>query len=280
MKKWSISIVLVVMQCLVYAQNIGIDISNPTQKLDVNGRVRIQKGGIAGRLYTSTGGINALTFGNVDDNTMGIATASGWELVMDVNNGRVGINTTAPTTTLDLNASLRIRNHAIAGATFTAGDASGNTSWVGPCAFRVSGTLNSANFSLGGSFLNPQKLLFYNVEYNSEGVWQPQHNQFMAPYHGVYHFSFKMRSVESDVKQDVWVMRSENGAVKTALKKSTSKFWDGSYTWGDNNISMCLDIELDAGDAVWMMAASYEGSTCDGSSDNYFFTGQLITLLQ
>ena len=99
MKQWLFFVAIYGLPALLNAQNIGIDVSNPTQKLDVNGRVRIQKTGVLpGRFSTSTGGINALIFGNIDDNTMGIGTASGWQLAMDVNNGRVGINTTTPST--------------------------------------------------------------------------------------------------------------------------------------------------------------------------------------
>ena len=278
--------IIIIVSCYLHsvasAQNIGIDVSNPSQKLDVNGRVRVQKAGVPGRLYTSPAASAGIVFGNIDDNTMGIYALNGWRFTMDLNNGRVGINTLVPSTTLDINTSLRIRGSSpLPGAVLTCMDANGTAKWLGPVSFRVSGTANNSPFTLSALWPNFQKLSFGNINYNSGNGWQQNNSQFMAPYTGVYHFSFKMRTVESDVKQIIWFMRSENGQAVQALVKETSKFFGGDFTWGDNNISICLDLKLNAGDAVWVLATNSVSGTskCDGTQEAYYFTGQLISLL-
>ncbi|HEX8548563.1 MAG TPA: hypothetical protein VF691_16495 [Cytophagaceae bacterium] len=94
--------------------NVGIG-TTPAYKLDIGGRARIKSGGgTAGLWFNNNANTAERAFvGMVDDDQVGLWGNGGawWGLVMNVNNGSVGIGTTAPSSLykLSVNGSIRAK---------------------------------------------------------------------------------------------------------------------------------------------------------------------------
>ena len=83
--------------------NVGIGTTNPAQKLHVNGNVDIDNGGILlQRGYGINLGLSGYDIWMPTTTRVGIQTAA-TERLSILNNGNVGIGTTSPSTTLDVN---------------------------------------------------------------------------------------------------------------------------------------------------------------------------------
>ncbi len=79
--------------------NVGIGISDPTQKLDIDGNIRLRNNAIIG-----TWSSNSLTFNTNSAAQMTIAAT-----------GQIGVGTTTPTQKLDIDGNIRLRNDGIIG---------------------------------------------------------------------------------------------------------------------------------------------------------------------
>lgn len=101
--------------------NIGVSIANPGFPFDVGYpmRVRSYDGTDAGAsvfFYSKLGTADRGQVGMPDANHIGFAGGpglTGWNLLMDVTNGRVGVNTSTPTDTLHVNGTLRVEGQSI-----------------------------------------------------------------------------------------------------------------------------------------------------------------------
>jgi hypothetical protein len=99
---------------LYVAGNVGIGTSTPAFKLDVNGRIRLRSvdaSNTAG-LWLNNVANTALTgfIGVINDSRMGFYGAvSGWSLVMNTDNGNVGIGTFNPAYKLSVNGSIQAK---------------------------------------------------------------------------------------------------------------------------------------------------------------------------
>lgn len=101
--------------------NVGVGTASPGQRLDVNGRVRVRQNGTSSSgiyFYQDTPAADRGFVGMRTDTQMGLygTQGAGWGLVMDVTNGRVGINTTAPAADLHVNGVARVNVLEIVGA--------------------------------------------------------------------------------------------------------------------------------------------------------------------
>lgn len=97
--------------------NVGIGATNPSFLLDVNGRMRLRDegGGNTAGIWLNNVGNSALTgfMGVLNSSTMGFyGSGSGWSLLMNTNNGYVGIKNGSPLT------ELHLRHGVSSGATF------------------------------------------------------------------------------------------------------------------------------------------------------------------
>jgi len=79
--------------------NVGIGTSDPTQKLDIDGNIRLRNNAIIG-----TWSSNSLTFNTNSAAQMTIAAT-----------GQIGVGTTTPTQKLDIDGNIRLRNDGIIG---------------------------------------------------------------------------------------------------------------------------------------------------------------------
>lgn len=138
MKKIIILLVLVTMQQLVMAQNVGIGVASPAYKLDVGGRLRIKTGTI-GNVSTSSGtwledyrdGTNRAFIGMQDSIRVGFfgagAGGTGWGFNFNTVTGNVGIGITNALSALHVhspdntfNSYLRL-THQASGTSFSDG---------------------------------------------------------------------------------------------------------------------------------------------------------------
>jgi hypothetical protein len=97
-----------------YSGNVGIGVTNPVYKLDLGNRMRIRS-----ESATETAGIwlnnpaNTATIGFMgiaNSNLVGFyGNLSGWGIVMNTNNGNVGIGTLNPTYKLSVNGNIRTK---------------------------------------------------------------------------------------------------------------------------------------------------------------------------
>jgi hypothetical protein len=97
-----------------YAQNMGIGVTNPQFVLDVGGRMQVRSGGdaqnTAGIWFSNIGNTAKPAFlGMFSDNIVGIyGSGSNWGMLMNTNNGNVGIGTNPSTSTkLDVNGTIK-----------------------------------------------------------------------------------------------------------------------------------------------------------------------------
>lgn len=268
---------------LCAAQNVGIGTTTPAHKLDLaGGRMRIQHSaaGTAGIWFDGPSFLHRSFFGTMNDSHAGIfgSGGTGWNFVMNTNNGNTGIGTTAPTARLDINGTLRIRqNGATAGSTLHAVDAQGNTEWFAPVAFKVLG------YSAGGDILFPtntwQDINFgSNISYNHGNGYSPATSEFVAPQKGLYNLKSKLTFLSQTygVRQRLKLRR--NGVVST-IEQSVNNPLDEALS--HYTILLDTDYMLEAGDAVWVEAFAVDVNSSQiivsDATDYTWFSGRLIT---
>jgi hypothetical protein len=100
---------------LYVSGNVGIGTATPGYKLDVAGRIRLRSGGNASNtagLWLNNISNSALTgfMGALNDSYIGFyGTGSGWSLIMNTDNGNVGIGTFNPTYKLSVNGTIQAK---------------------------------------------------------------------------------------------------------------------------------------------------------------------------
>jgi hypothetical protein len=96
----------------LYAGNVGIGVSDPTEKLDVGSRMRLRSGSAtltAGIWLNNPTNTAAIAFiGIPQNNAVGFyGNVSGWGLIMNTTTGNVGIGTLNPTYKLSVKGNIR-----------------------------------------------------------------------------------------------------------------------------------------------------------------------------
>ena len=290
-----LSLLLSVLTKNSFSQNVGIGTTDPEYKLDVNGRMRLRNapGQSAGIWLDGIANTNIGFMGTYNNNTIGFYGAlSNWQLVMNTDNGNVGIGTVAPTAKLDLNGTLRIRSSSPKrGSVLTSDDANGNASWADPVAFRCSGLLDGANVEIPYEIWT--KVIFNtSPSYNLGLGYQPSASQFQATAGGVYHFDaqFVYSSAQYAYESRARLVLNRNGNLSTlaeARRHPSVPISGNDDIFPSANIELNTDAMLLAGDIVWLelwvpiFIKNWNGSnrnslTLWGDSRLTWFSGHLV----
>ena len=93
--------------------NVGIGVTNPIYRLDVNGRIRVRHtGATAGIFFNGSNNLENGFFGMQNDSLMGMyANLIGtWGILMNTYNNRIGIGNISPLATLHVNGTTKIQS--------------------------------------------------------------------------------------------------------------------------------------------------------------------------
>jgi hypothetical protein len=276
--------------------NIGIGNIVPAYKLDVKGRPRIRHNGASSAAIWFDGAATAQTslIGTINNDHVGFwgNTGAGWNISMNVVNGNTGIGTAAPTSTLDVNGSLRMRSSfPKTGSVMTSSDANGNAEWEDPIAFKATGGYNDEpNIivdTIGSVWF---KIYFHQIAAYNIGVsYQAIQSQFVAPVEGVYHFETVLEWGNLTDRNNVRLMLNRNGDIYTIAESYKVNMGQGSnyYMAVKQPSRLAVDTKLLPGDIVWVEAKAFNinaagypnTSTVTPSNIKTWFTGNLVTRL-
>ena len=293
MKKFCLFLFVIACTTSLFAQNnVGIGTSTPAFKLDVLGRLRLQhnpgNNQSAGLWLDGTSTVTRSFIGTIDNDHVGIwgSGGVGWNFSMNVNNGNTGIGTTAPTTTLDVDGSLRLRgDYPAKGSLLISKDANGNCAWQKLYAFKVSGLLDDYNIYVSAGQTVP--LVFNIPDYNIGFMYSVNSNSFTAPVKGIYHFDTHV----STYKTSVGATYGESPRVQLMMKRGiTNTIIEQSRfslnTMDDSNLygpavsnTMSTDIMLEANDIIWIQVNPDYPQLVEGDKFDTSFSGRLVTQL-
>lgn len=255
------------------AQNVGVNTPAPVENLQVDSCIKV------GKNATLTGTKkNIIKFGDDAFVTIGeemgddkmylrYGTLSLMRSDNSIGNGFMGIQTEAPTNTLDINGSLRLRgNGAAAGRSLTS-DANGVAAWSGPIAFAAKRT----GSSLTVNPLSVASVVFNALDYETNtGSFSTGISRFTAPVTGIYHFSGSI-SVSSTGLDNSWriFFSGPNGSRNFDLERGPA---EGS------SITFAFNYRLNAGEYIstFFVNQSNDPAVIALSGEDTFFTGHLV----
>ncbi|MBA4851468.1 C1q-like domain-containing protein [Emticicia sp. BO119] len=201
-------------------------------------------------------------------------------------NGRVGIGTEAPTTTLDINGNLRVRgNFPVKGSTLVSIDNNGTLNWQKPYAFRAEGLEGEANMTVGAN--QTVQLMFTYPDYNIGQMYSVNSGKFTAPVRGIYHIETHVASYKktqgpnSGYAPYVSLVRKRIGdPVNRTIQYTKFGIYteDGSDIFGPTvHHTISGDFMLEVGDVLWIdLNAEIVAQLIDGGKNQISFSGRLV----
>ncbi len=200
---------------------------------------------------------------------------------------RVGINTSSPTTTLDVNGPIRIRGGSpAAGKVLQATDANGNDVWADANGGLPKVAFSAYGAAAGGASNIPGNGVFYRIPFavtiynwgNHYIGWTGQtgYNIFHVPVSGIYHFDVQVDwkySADGYAGTSIKLVRLRNG-VKSDLMTNYQNFMTGTIAF--NQIS--CDVLLQVNDQVFV-EGNHQKSGASREFDNSvntYFNGRLV----
>lgn len=251
-----------------HAQNIGIGITNPSEKLQVDsGNIKI------GSRIWAPGDSYLLKFGDYDFVHVGEVGDDSLELQAR----NFTIRSFSGNSNIDLHGSLNIMSGALtikdgteATGKVLSSNANGNASWAYPpnynSGFKV-GKNSSQPIYIGGLYL----VNFNQETYDEANAFTG--DQFVAPVQGLYHFDAKLffNLVASASRYNIILAIMVNGTELNRTQHVVEAGVVSSYS-----VELNLDHKLNAGDAVAIYA--YQNSMYNQSviPQFSFFSGHRI----
>lgn len=266
--------------------NVGIGVTSPLYRLDINGRMRIQNSTNSAGIWFDGISMPTRSFiGTQNQDNVGIYGNGGvgWNFVMNVTNGNIGIGTTSPTKKLDLNGTLRIRsNTPIKGSVLASKDANGNAEWLNPIAFRGEGLIDNVPYEIQNGVWT--KVLFnQSPVYNYGNNYLPGTSIFLVPINGIYEFNTSVACWHfANRAQSIRFVLDRAGVISTL-----GEIYHKGISTGNNNgfskenARLSSEYNLLAGDKVWVEIFvitdyGYPGELATSTYHTYF-TGNLVS---
>ncbi len=292
MKKLLSLILFVFLVSIITAQNVGIGTSSPAYKLDVAGRLRLQNSATtAGIWFDGTTTATRSFIGTIDNDHVGIygSGGAGWKFAFDVNNGNVGIGTTAPTAALDVSGAIRMRGtFPKKGSVLTSDDVNGNANWADPVAFKASGRNTSIMTTLP---LNAWTKYYFETttDFNVGLVYQQLNSQLGIVEDGIYHLNTQIQLYGYGEELHVRLRMNRGGTESTIAEQTKSSYnLENPPTLSDvifiDAVSISTDVKLLAGDIVWVEIfynSTYSNTpfAISSSNEKTWFSGHLVARL-
>lgn len=157
-------------------------------------------------------------------------------------------------------------------------DANGNATWEGAVAFTASGVKSGGSEVI--AYAKDSKIPFgteeYDISNNYNNTAASPHSTFIAPVHGIYHFDTMIQ----------WSPTEEGGgSVLTLVKLVANTVTPINTVYGrfsDDGIlsqSISSDVQLNAGDQVYVLVRQSSDDYLSLSTINCRFTGRLCIKL-
>lgn len=235
-------------------------------------------GGRAWIVYGKTASLNTDARFNIWYNNFG-------DIMSIHGNGRIGVNTNAPTATIDINGTLRIRDNAGWGRILVS-QADGRAEWQGPVAFRTQG-FRQWNENIQVASVRNRVMFNANPQYNFGGHYDGTNSAFTVPSKGIYHFDACVLANWAKDNLNIYLTVLRNGQFITLAVSNMAVQEEVSY---NNSIfhevrrtaTISTDCLLEQGDIVyidyqhWNTNFAHRLIHTDANQPFSFFSGRLI----
>ncbi len=275
------TLILSVSVSFLYAQKVGIGLTNPQEKLHVDSSIKIGVGAWTSSIHNrffKIGDGNNVTIGEVglDDRLEFSAreflfrNSGGYP----GSNGKVGINiNTSPTAFLEVNGDVKITDgNQGAGKVFTSAS-DGTGSWQNLPAVNSAfhAKLQSANLIISPA---TDYVVVFDTETFDDGQgYNSSNGFFVAPSEGTYSFNVKIQWIlASSTQAQLSVSLELNGSkIEEAKDDITSSSGNDSKT-----ISFSTVIKLNALDVLKVIVRQDSGNNQEVSTTSSSFSGHRI----
>jgi len=275
------TLILSVSLSFLYAQKVGIGLTNPQEKLHVDSSIKIGVGAWTSSIHNrffKIGDGNNVTIGEVglDDRLEFSAreflfrNSGGYP----GNNGKVGINiNTSPTAFLEVNGDVKITDGNQGSGKVLTSSSDGTGSWQNLPAVNSAfhAKLQSANLTISPS---TDYVVVFDTETFDDGQgYNSSNGFFVAPSEGTYSFNVKIQWIlASSTQAQLSVYLELNGSkIEEAKDNITSSAGSDSKT-----ISFSTVVKLNALDVLKVIVRQDSGNNQQVSTTSSSFSGHRI----
>ena len=248
----------------ILAQNVGIGTSSPQFPLSFPGtlgdKISLWSDGTPTHygIGVQSNLLQIFTKANTNDIAFGYGSSGSFlERMRIKGNGNVGIGTSTPAATLDVNGQVKISGGSPGDGKVLTSDASGNASWsnssINTGAFAYSGGSTPQNIPNGTSTV----MAFPSI-YLTGNNFSTVDNSYTAPTPGFYHFDMQ-------VTFSILTAFAGDKQLYIGLYKNAGVIWSPSYILRSSTIEQTypfsFSVQLNAGDKVDLRITQFSGAT-------------------